>query len=396
MPILNNDRVTYLARVDFRNDRRVFGIRPPDRRSHIYIVGKTGTGKSTLLSNMIRQDIEAGEGLAVLDPHGELVEQALRCVPESRRADLIYFDVPDPNLKLGFNPLLGVPPKEQALATSDLIDVFKKIWAEFWGPRLEHILRNALLASLEQPEPSLFDVLQLLNDRDFRRHATLHLANREVREFWLREYEAYPARFRAEAIAPIQNKIGAFLSNPLLSRVLARQEQVLNLRAVIDEGKILLVNLAKGRIGEDTALLLGAFLVARLGRTALRRADTPEADRRDFHVYLDEFPTYSTQSLVNMLSELRKYRLNLILAHQFISQLDPQVRDAILGNVGTVISFRLGPVDAEYLEREFSPQLSAADLINLPNYSVYLKLMVGGVVTKPFSAQTLRTVNRPG
>lgn len=389
MPNPPDNRVTYLARVNSRNDRRMFGIRRLDRRSHIYIVGKTGTGKSTLLANLIRQDITAGEGLAVLDPHGELIEQALWRVPESRRSDLIHFDVPGPNQELGFNPLAGVPPNERALAASDLIDVFKKIWAEFWGPRLEHILRNALLAILEQPEPSLFDVLQLLNDRDFRRHATLHLANREVREFWLREYEAYPARFRAEAIAPIQNKVGAFLSNPLLSRTLAGQEKALDLRAVIDDGKILLVNLAKGRIGEDTAALLGAFLVARLGRIALRRADTPEADRRDFYLYLDEFPTFSTQSLVNMLSELRKYRLNLILAHQFLSQLDPQVRDAILGNVGTVISFRLGPVDAECLEKEFSPQLTAADLINLPNYSVYLKLLVDGVVTRPFSAVTL-------
>jgi type IV secretory pathway TraG/TraD family ATPase VirD4 len=389
MPDSNEKPVTYLAQVDFRNDRRVFGIRRKDRRSHIYIVGKTGTGKSTLLANMIRQDIENGEGLAVLDPHGDLIERALCFVPTSRQADLIHFNVPDPHLPISFNPLQHVPPSERALAASDLVDVFKKIWAEFWGPRLEHILRNALLALLDQPEPTLSDIQRLLTDRAYRRDVTLHLPNKEVREFWLREYEGYPDRFRAEAIAPLQNKIGAFLSNPLLSRILTAQGNALDLRTVMDEGKILLVNLAKGKIGEDTASLLGALLVARLGRTALRRADMPEADRRDFHLYLDEFQTFSTGSLANMLSELRKYRLNLVLAHQFLGQLDPLIRDAILGNAGTVIAFRLGAVDAEVMEKEFYPEFSATDLVNLPNHHIYLKLMVDGVVTKPFSAMTL-------
>jgi hypothetical protein len=318
------------------------------------------------------------------------VEQALHCVPEARRADLIHFNVPDPTLRLAFNPVAFVPPPERSLVVSDLIDVLKKIWAEFWGPRLEYILRNALVAILEQPDPSLSDVLLLLNDRDFRRHATLHLPNKAVREFWLREYESYPVRFRAEVIAPIQNKVGAFLSNPILSRILTARENPLDLRQVMDQGKILLVNLAKGKVGEDVASLLGAFIVARLGRTALRRADTPEAGRRDFHLYLDEFQTFSTLNLVNMLSELRKYRLNLVLAHQFLSQLEPPVRDAVLGNVGTVVSFRLGLADAEFLEKIFYPAFSAVDLINLPNYHIYLKLMVDGVVSRPFSAVTLR------
>lgn len=389
MPALNDNRVTYLARVDFRNDQRVFGIRRADRRSHVYLIGKTGTGKSTLLANMIRQDILAGEGLAVLDPHGDVAEQVVGFVPAHRQGDLIHFNVPDPDLVLGFNPLRHVAPAERALAASDLIDVFKKIWAEFWGPRLEHILRNALLALLDQTEPTLLDVLRLLNDRDFRRQATLHLPNRPVREFWLREFEGYHDRFRAEAIAPIQNKVGAFLSNPLLCRILTASNNDLNLRQVMDTGKILVVNLAKGRIGEDTASLLGAFMVARLGRTALRRADTPEPARRDFYCYLDEFQTFATLSMANMLSELRKYRLNLVLAHQFLSQLEIPVRDAILGNVGTMIAFRLGLADAEVLEKEFYPEFSGADLTRLPNYRIYLKLMVDGVVTRPFSAITL-------
>jgi type IV secretory pathway TraG/TraD family ATPase VirD4 len=386
----DDQRVTHLAQVDFRNDRRIFGIRRRDRRSHIYIIGKTGTGKSTLLASMIRQDIERGEGLAVLDPHGDLVEKALAFVPENRQRDLIHFNVPDANLPISFNPLQHVPPAERALAASDLIDVFKKIWSEFWGPRLEHILRNALLVLLDQLEPTLSDMLRLFADREFRRHVTLHHSNKEVREFWLREYEGYPQRFRAEAVAPIQNKIGAFLSNPLLSRILTSHDSALDLRTVMDQGKILLVNLAKGKIGEDTASLLGALLVARLGRTALRRADMPEPERRDFHLYLDEFQTFSTGSLANMLSELRKYRLNLVLAHQFLGQLDPLIRDAILGNAGTVIAFRLGPTDAEAMEREFCPVFNATDLVNLPNHHIYLKLMVDGVVSKPFSAVTIQ------
>lgn len=386
--------MTYLGQVDFRSDQRMFGIRRRDRRSHMYLVGKTGTGKSTTLAHMIRQDIANGEGLAVLDPHGDLIEQVRGSVPPGRQQDVIYFNVPDANLAISFNPLQGVPPAERALAASDLVDVFRKIWADSWGPRLEHILRNALHTLLDQPEATFSDLLRLLSDRAVRRDAVLRVSSREVREFWLREFEGYPERFRAEAIAPIQNKIGAFLSNPLLCRLLAGSRNPLDLRKALDEGKIVLVNLAKGKIGEDTASLLGALLVARLGRTALRRADTLEPARRDFYLYLDEFQTYTTQSLVGMLSELRKYRLNLVLAHQFLSQLDEVVRDAILGNVGTMVIFRLGSADAEVLEQELTPDITATDLIRLPNYRVYLRLMIDGVVSRPFSARTIAVTSR--
>ena len=392
MAAYNDKRITTIAQVNHRNDRRVFGIYRKDRRSHMYVAGMTGTGKSTLLANMIRQDIEDGEGLAVLDPHGDLAESILNNIPPHRLQDVVYLNVPDRTLNLSFNPLHNVPPHERPLVASDLIDVMKKIWREFWGPRLEHILRNALLALLDQPESSLLDVLRLLNDREYRREVTLHLPNKAVREFWLREYEEYPARFRAEAIAPIQNKVGTFMSNPLLCRILTGKDNVLNLRPVMDEGKILLVNLAKGKIGEDTASLLGAFLVAQLGRVALRRADCLENSRRDFYVYLDEFQTFSTASLAGMLSELRKYRLGLILAHQFASQLEEPVRESILGNVGTVIIFRVGVTDAEILEKAFYPEFRATDIINLPNYHIYLKLMVDGVVSKAFSAVTLARI----
>jgi hypothetical protein len=385
----SDDRVTYLARVNFRNDRRLFGIKRRDRRSHLYLIGKTGVGKSTLMANMIRQDIENGEGLALLDPHGDLVERVLAGVPPERQADLIHFNVPDQAHPLGFNPLEPVAPEQRALAASGLLEVFKKIWNDSWGPRLEHILRHSLLALLDQPEATLSDVLRLLDDKPFRKQVALRLTNRQVYDFWLHEYDGYPSRFRAEAIAPIQNKVGAFLANPVLSRILTQSKSAFDLRQVMDRGKILLVNLAKGKIGEDAAALLGALLVSRMGLAALSRADQSQDNRRDFYLYLDEFPTFTTLSLANMLSELRKYRLNLVLAHQFLSQLEEPVRDAILGNVGTVIAFRLGLTDAELLEKEFYPEFSATDLVNLPNYAICLKLMIDGVVSRGFSGETV-------
>jgi hypothetical protein len=384
-----NNRITLIGRTNFRNERRAFGIKEADRRAHTYIIGKTGTGKSTLLETMVRQDIGAGHGLALFDPHGDLIERVLAWMPEKRKHDLIYFNVPDDSRPLGFNPLESVPPEKRALAASGILEVFKKIWAESWGPRLEHILRNALLALLDQPQATLADILRMMDDSVFRRIAASRVRNAHVRSFWLREYESYPARFRAEAIAPIQNKVGAFLADPVLNAILTQPKSAFDLRRVMDEGGILLVNLAKGKIGEDSAALLGALLVSRVGLAGLSRADVPESERRDFYLYLDEFQSFTTLSLANMMSELRKYRVNLILAHQYLSQLDPQVRDAILGNTGTIISFRLGLADAEILVREFYPEFSAQDLIRLPNYNIYLKLMVNGAVSSPFSAETL-------
>jgi hypothetical protein len=390
----NADPITIIGRTDFRDHRKLFGIRKADRRAHLYLIGKTGSGKSTLLENLARQDIRLGNGLALLDPHGDLVERIWNEIPAERRPDSIYFNVPDVAHPLGFNPLESVAPERRPLAASGLLEVFKKIWIDTWGPRLEHILRNALLALLDQPEATLEGVLRLLDDRAFRRSAVAHVANAAVRDFWLREYESYPARFRVEAIAPIQNKVGAFLTNPILRNIVTQPKSAFDLRRVMDEGKILLVNLAKGKIGEDVAALLGAMLVSRLGLAALSRTDMPEEDRKDFYVYLDEFQSFTTLSLANMLSELRKYRVGLVLAHQYLSQLDLQIRDAILGNVGTMIAFRLGLADAEILESEFRPEVSAVDLIGLSNYRVYIKLMIDGVASRGFSGETLKSDER--
>lgn len=386
--------ITYFARTNFRNEAKVFGIKKPDRRTHMYVIGKTGTGKSTLLETLIRQDIENGEGLAFLDPHGDLVEKVFAAIPDDRKNDLIYFNVADTKNLPGFNPLENVPPEKRSLAASGLLDAFKKIWADSWGPRLEHILRNALLALLDYPEATLADVLRLLDDHAFRRDVCSRVYNTQVRDFWLREYENYPARLKAEAIAPIQNKVGAFLTDPLLNRILTQTRSDFDLRCVMDEGKILLVNLAKGKIGADSSALLGALLVTKIGLAGLSRADVPEKIRRDFYLYMDEFQNFATLSLANMMSELRKYRTNMILAHQYLSQLDPQVKDAILGNVGTIISFRLGLTDAEILAGEFYPFFSARDLINLPNFNIYLRLMIDGVVSQPFSGETVVRIPR--
>lgn len=381
--------IVYFAKTDFRNGEKKFGIKRHDRRAHMYLIGKTGTSKSTLPETMILQDIDSGQGLALLDPHEDLVEKIAAKIPEKRKSDLIYFNVPDDTRIFAFNPLERVDPQKRSLAAAGLLEAFKKLWSDSWGPRLEHILRNALLALFDQPEATLADVLRILEDDAFRKNIAVMVANPQVRGFWLREYESYPARFRAEAIAPIQNKVGAFLANPRLYKILSQPKSSFDLRRVMDGGKILLVNLAKGKIGEDTASLLGALLVTSLGVAAFSRAEMREGDRRDFYLYLDEFQNFTTLSLANMLSELRKFRVSMVLGHQYLSQLELEIRDAISGNAGTIISFRLGLADAEILEKEFYPVFSEKDLIRLPNHHIYLKLMVDGMPSEPFSGKTV-------
>lgn len=388
--------VSSFAATNFRNQEQRFGIRQADRRYHMYLIGKTGTGKSTLLETLLRQDVEAKRGMALLDPHGDLVGKVLAHLPKHRQADVIYFDVPNTAAPLGFNPLETVSPNRRALAAAGLLDVFKKLWFDSWGPRLEHILRNALLALFDQPNATLADVLRMFNDDRFRKAVATATGNKQVAEFWLKEYQHYPARFQLEAIAPIQNKVGAFLTDPVLNRILTQERSAFKLRQVMDEGKILLVNLSKGQLGEDTSSLLGSLLVSRIGLAALSRSDVPEEDRRDFHLYIDEFHTFTTLSLTTMLSELRKYRTSLVLANQYLSQLDEKIQNAILGNVGTLVAFRLGLQDAEIFAKEFYPEITATDLMNLPNYHIYLKLMIDGQVSKPFSARTLQCAEIAG
>jgi type IV secretory pathway TraG/TraD family ATPase VirD4 len=383
------DSVTHFARTDFRSTNRIFGIKDQDRFSHVYLLGKTGTGKSTLIETMALQDIRRGHGVALIDPHGDLVERIVAQVPARRAADVIYLNAADPSQPHGYNPLRHVREDRIALAASGFLEVFKKMWPDAWGVRMEHILRNVLMALLERPDTTMHDLLLVLSDRDFRKELVKSIRNETVRTFFEKEFERYTFGYRSDGIAPIQNKVGAFLADPVLNRILTAAESDIRVRGIMDEGKVLLVNLAKGRLGEDSSSLLGGLLVTTIGLAAFSRADMPAEKRRDFFVYVDEFQSFTTLAVTNMLSELRKYRVGFTIGHQYLHQLEPDVRHAVLGNVGTLISFRLGAEDARYFVREFVDEFEEADFMQLPNYRIYVKLMIDGAPSKPFSAATL-------
>jgi GTPase SAR1 family protein len=380
--------ISYIGRLNFRHDRRRFGIRQADRRFHLYVIGRTGTGKTTLLEALIRQDIESGRGVTLIDPHGDLVERVAAFVPESRRLDLRYLNAPDLDQPYGYNPLKRVHTGAVALAASGLMEAFKKHWADAWGVRMEHVLRNALYALIEYGDATLSDVSRMLTDKKFRRTVVAKVTNEPVRDFWKKEFEEYSFRYRADAIAPIQNKVGALLADPLMRRILTEPREPLRFRSIMDRSEILLVNLARGRIGEDSASLLGSLLVTTIGLAGFSRANVPEEQRPDFHLYLDEFQNFTTLSVATMISELRKYHITLTLANQHLSQLESEVRDAVLGNVGSLIAFRVGPQDAELLTREFVERFEPIDLLTLPNHRIYLRLMIDGAPSIPFSAVT--------
>lgn len=381
--------ISLFARTNARQSGMPFGIRQSDRLFHVYAIGKTGTGKSSLLETLALQDIAAGRGCAVLDPHGDLVARLVAHVPKERSADLLYFNVPDGDQPYGYNPLRGVRKDKIPLAASGLLEVFKKLWTDAWGVRMEHLFRNALYALIECGEATLPDVLRIALDDSFRTTVLARVRNEQVRTFWLSEFPKYQARYRQDSLAPIQNKVGAFLADPRLYRILTHPQIDLSFRKVMDEGKILLVNLSRGEIGEDSSSLLGALLVTTLSLAAFSRAETPSTARRPFFVYLDEFQSFSTQSVADMLSELRKFGVGLTLAHQHLHQLTPDIEHAVLGNVGTLIAFRLGPEDARFFAKEFAPTFAPEDLMNLANYDCYLRLMIDGTPSPPFSATTL-------
>ena len=359
----------------------------------MYVVGRTGTGKTTLLETLITQDIAHGRGCALVDPHGDLVERIAARVPEHQRSDVVYLNVPDAAQPYGYNPLTHVQPHLRSLVASGLLDVFKKMWSDAWGARMEHILRNALLALLDQPSAALPDILMLLTNKDFRWQVIRNIENEQVRTFWRHEFPKYSCRYQADGIAPIQNKVGAFLADPTLRHILTRPDGQLRLRSLMDEGTVLLVNLAKGRIGADSSALLGGLLVTSLGLAAFSRADMPENERRPFFIFADEFQSITTLALADMLSELRKFGLGMVLAHQYLHQLDPDIRHAVLANAGTLIAFRVGAEDAGLLAREFEPFFGRIGLLNLPNHHIYLKMLVDGSPMQPFSATTVTPMN---
>ncbi len=387
--------ITLFAETNFRGERKRFGIKREDRRKHVYIIGKTGMGKSTVLENMTIQDIQQGRGVAVVDPHGEYAEKMLDFVPRHRMNDVIYFNPADTGYPVAFNIMERVAEDQRHLVSSGLLGVFKKIWPDVWSPRMEYLLANAILALLETPEATLLGVNRMFGEKEFRRRVVAELRDPVIKGFWENEFAKYPEQFMREAVAAIQNKVGQFSSNPLIRNVVGQVESSFDMRQVMDEEKILIINLAKGRIGEENSRLLGAMMVTKLYLTAMGRVDVPEPERKDFYLYVDEFQNFATESFANILSEARKYRLNLTVAHQYIFQMEEMVQHAIFGNVGTIVVFRVGGEDAEILEKEFMPEFVIQDLVNLGFKNIYVKLMIDGITSRPFSAETLAPYPRP-
>ncbi len=382
--------ITPIGVTNYRNTCRKFGIKDKDRLQHIYVIGKSGTGKSTLLENMAISDIDRGNGLCVIDPHGDIVEDILNYIPKGRAKDLIYFNATDQEAPIAFNPLKGIHPKYHHLVASGIVSTFKKIWSDSWGPRMEYILRFTLLTLLHVPDSTLLDIQPLLTDKDMRQKALSYIENKNILSFWFNEFEKYSPTLRNEAIAPILNKTGLFITCDPLRNIVGQKTNSFRLQQVLDTGKILIVNLSKGQIGEDASSLLGAMLINAIQLAALHRANQAENTRKPFYLYIDECHSFVTLAFANILAEARKYGLSLFLAHQFIEQLDMRVRASIFGNVGTVIAFRIGATDAEYLAKEFYPVFTDSDLVHLPQYSMYLKLMIDGTSSQPFSAFSIK------
>jgi len=384
--------INYFAQTDFRGKKTTFGIKSEDRARHMYVIGKTGMGKSTLLENLAIQDIKNGEGLCVIDPHGSMAQKLLDYVPEERIKDVLYFAPFDLEYPLAFNVMEDVGPDKRHLVVSGLMSAFKKIWVDAWSARMEYILSNTLLALLEYPGSTLLSINKMLADKKYREEVVAQVKDPGVRSFWVDEFAKYTDRFAAEATPAIQNKVGQFTSNPLIRNIIGQAKSTFDLRQIMDERKIIIVDLSKGRIGESNANLLGSMLITKLYLAAMSRADLSASELKNlpsFYLYVDEFQSFANESFADILSEARKYKLSLTIAHQYIEQMPEEVRAAVFGNVGTTITFRVGPFDAEVLEKMFFPPFTKEDLVNLGFAQIYLTLMIDGVGSPPFSAVTL-------
>ena len=389
------EEINFFGETSFRNERKKFGIKLDDRRKHVYVIGKTGMGKTQLLKNMAIQDIQNGHGLGFVDPHGEAASELLDYVPKERIKDVIYFNPADLDFPISFNVMEKVDVEFRHLVASGLMGVFKKIWPDVWSARMEYILNNCILSLLEYANSTLLGVNRILADEEYRAKVVEHIKDPIVKSFWLNEFARYSQKYETEATAAIQNKIGQFISSPLIRNIIGQTKSSLDMRKIMDEEKIFIMDLSKGRIGEDSSKLLGGLLITKLQLAAMSRVDLPEDERKDFFLYVDEFQNFATESFANILSEARKYRLALTLGHQYIMQMEETVRDAVFGNVGTMIVFRVGAEDAEVLEKEFAPNLTANDIVNLGKYNIYTKLMVNGIAADPFSANTLPPIEMP-
>jgi energy-coupling factor transporter ATP-binding protein EcfA2 len=386
------ERITFFAKTDARGKNVPFGIKAKDRTRHVYVIGKTGMGKSTLLENMAVQDIQNGEGFAFIDPHGQTAETLLDYIPEERVKDVLYFAPQDMDFPISFNVMEDVGPDKRHLVVSGLMSVFEKIWVDAWSARMAYILQNTLMALLEYPDSTLLGVNRMLSDKAYRKKVVDNIKDPSVKSFWVDEFAKYNERYMQEAGDAIKNKIGQFTANPVIRNIIGQPKSSFDIRQIMDERKILIMNLSKGLIGETNANLLGSMLTTRIYLAAMSRADLSPTEMNampNFYFYVDEFQSFANSTFANILSEARKYKLNLTIAHQYIEQMEEEVKNAVFGNVGTIISFRVGPFDAEVLETIYAPKFYAVDICNLGFAQVYLTLMIDGIGSAPFSAVTL-------
>lgn len=385
------NNVVLFGQTEFRNAIQHFGIKLDDRRRHMYVIGKSGMGKSELLKMLAIQDIRDGRGVCFMDPHGDPVYDLLDYIPPERVKDVIFINPADMQFPVGFNVMESVSFDQRHLVADGMMAVFKKIWLDAWSARMEYILNNTILALLEAPGSTLLGINRMLADKEYRKKIVDQVTDPEVKAFWTQEFAKYTDKFASEATAAIQNKVGQFVSNSLIRNLVGQERSTFNMREAMDQRKIILVDISKGRIGEDASRLLGAMIITKIQLAAMSRVDIPKHERADFTLIVDEFQNFATGSFANILSEARKFNLSLIVAHQYIKQLAEEVADAVFGNVGTIISFRIGAEDAELMEKEFAPEFMATDIVNLGFRQMYLKLMIDGVTSHAFSAMTMDT-----
>lgn len=379
--------VSYFARTNFRDQRKLFGIKQADRMYHLYCAGKSGVGKTTLLKTLMLQDAEANRGLCFVDVHGDASREIVQTLKQKHlERKLVYLDVTNPGLDIGYNPLRYVSPSKRSLVASNILEIFQRQWKSAWGMKMEHILRMILLTLLDQPKAQLADVLKILHEKSYREQCLPYIQNQDIRTFWIKEFPSY----KSSDLLPIMNKLGGFLSHNIVRKILIENKNQLSLREIIDNRKILIINLSKGQVGADVSNILGGLLLTSLASASFSRIDILEKDRVPFFLYIDEFQTISgTELIAELLAQVRKFKVGLILANQFLHQLDPEVRASVIGNVGTIISFRLGITDARLMAKEFYPVFSAEDFTSLANHSIYLRLMIDGKPSVPFSADTI-------
>lgn len=392
LPVKGTDedkKICFFGTTNFHNQNNLFGMKRSDRQRHLYVIGKSGVGKSKLLELLIQEDIMNGYGVAVLDPHGDLIDNVMRRLPESRIKDVIYFDPADTDFPIAFNPLEQVAPQYKMRVTIGFIEIFKKLFGSNWTPRLEHVLRYTTLALLDSPNTTVLSIVKMLTDKNYRQKIVARIEDSVVKNFWVNEFAGWSEKFDNEAIMPVLNKVGQFISTALIRNMVGQPENKLNLRQIMDGSKILLVKLSRGLLGDENSNLLGAMLITKIQQAAMSRADIREDQRKEFFLYVDEFQNFATDTFEQILSEARKYRLSVTLAHQFMAQLTPALRSTVFGNVGSIINFRVGADDAVVLEKEYTPVFKVRDIINLGVQEFYIKMAIDGETRDAFSGRSL-------